>query len=182
MAVNTQEKRAVGVFPRQENVEAALNELKKANFPIDKVSVIGRDSSEVQELTEDPNKYVRDQTAEGMGKGALTGGALGGLGGLLVGLSSLAIPGLGPIFFAGSQAAIVGTLAGSFYGAVGGTIIGAVLGNGVSNEQANIYSDRLSQGNYLFVVDGDLSEIDRAESILRSQGIKDWGVYDTKVD
>lgn len=182
MAVSTQEKRAVGVFSNQQDVEAALNELKKANFPIEKISVIGRDSQEGREITEDPNEYVRNKTTETIGKGALTGGALGGLSGLLLGLSSLVIPGLGPIFFAGSQAAIFGTLAGSFYGAVGGTIIGAVLGNGVSNEQANIYSDRLSQGNYLFVVDGDMSDINQAESILKSQGIKDWGVYNISVD
>lgn len=182
MGVSTQEKRAVGVFQNRENVEAALNELKGANFPIDKISVIGRDSSEGQELMEQPDKYVRDKTAEGIGKGALSGGALGGIGGLLLGLSTLVIPGLGPIFFAGSQAAVFGTLAGSFYGAVSGTIAGALLGNGVSNELANMYSDRLSQGNYLFIVDGDLSEIDRAESILKSQGIEDWGVYNTHVD
>lgn len=182
MAVSTQEKRAVGVFQSRENVEAALNELKNANFPLDRISVIGRDSSEGQELMEHPDQYVRDKTAEGIGKGALTGGALGGIGGLLLGLSTLVIPGLGPIFFAGSQAAVFGTLAGSFYGAVSGTISGALLGNGVSNKLADMYSDRLSQGNFLFLVDGNNEEIDRIEPILKSQGIQDWGVYNTRID
>jgi hypothetical protein len=104
---------------------------------------------------------------------------LGGIGGLLAGLGTLAIPGLGSIAVAGTQAALAGTFAGGFYGAGAGGIMGAVIGNGVSQEQAKAYSDRLSQGDYLLMFDGTDDEIQRAESVLVAQGIQDWGVYKT---
>ena len=182
MAVVDTQKRGIGVFSSREVVEAALNELKNSDFPMDKVSVVGRDSKEGEEIVNNPDEFIRDKTTEGLGKGALTGSAIGGLSGLLVGLSTLVIPGLGHIFFAGSQAALIGTLVGGFYGAVGGTILGGILGNGVSNEEAKIYSDRLSDGNYLLIVDGTQEEIDRAEPILKDQAIRDWGVYNNKPD
>ena len=54
-----------------------------------------------------------------------------------------------------------------------------MIGNGVSQEQAKAYSDRLSNGDYLVIIDGTDDEIHRAESILSVQGIQDWGVYST---
>jgi hypothetical protein len=124
--------------------------------------------------------FVREQTVKGLGSGALAGGALlGGIGALVAGLGALTIPGLGSVVLVGAQAALAGTLAGGFYGAGAGGIIGAVIGNGVSHEQAKAYSDRLSNGDYLVMIDGTDEEIHRAESILGGQGIQDWGVYNS---
>lgn len=173
-----QGKRAIGVFPNRQDTESALNELKNSDFPMDKVSVVARDVSEDDQMAESESKFIREQTLKGIGTGAITGGAiLGGIGALVAGLGTLAIPGLGSIAVAGSQAALAGTFAGGFYGAGGGGIIGAVIGNGVSQEQAKAYSDRLSKGDYLVMIDGTDDEIHRAESILSVQGIQDWGVY-----
>lgn len=91
----------------------------------------------------------------------------------------MAIPGLGSIAVAGAHAALAGTFVGGFYGAGAGGIIGAVIGNGVSQEQAKAYSDRLSEGDYLVMIDGTDDEIHRAESILCDRGIQDWRVYST---
>jgi hypothetical protein len=54
-----------------------------------------------------------------------------------------------------------------------------MIGNGVSQEQAKAYSDRLSKGDYLVMIDGTDDEIHRAESVLVAQGIQDWRVYST---
>ena len=176
----TSNKRAIGVFPNRQDTESALNELKNSDFPMDKVSVVARDVSENDEMAESESQFVREQTLKGIGTGAIAGGALlGGIGGLLAGLGTLAIPGLGSIAVAGTQAALAGTFAGGFYGAGAGGIMGAVIGNGVSQEQAKAYSDRLSQGDYLLMIDGTDDEIQRAESVLVAQGIQDWGVYKT---
>jgi hypothetical protein len=95
-------------------------------------------------MAQSQSEFVREQTLKGLGSGAVAGGALlGGLGGLLAGLGTLAVPGVGSIGVAGAQAALAGTFAGGFYGAGAGGIIGAVIGNGVSHEQAKAYSDRL---------------------------------------
>ena len=176
----TSSKRAIGVFPNHRDAESALKALKNADFPINQVSVVARDVSENDEMAESESEFVREQTLEGIGTGAITGGALlGGIGGILAGLGTLAIPGLGSIAVAGAQAALAGTLAGGFYGAGTGGIIGAVIGNGVSQEQAEAYSDRLSQGDYLVMIDGTDDQIQRAESVFVGQGIQDWGVYRT---
>ncbi len=176
----TSNKRAIGVFLNRQDAESALKALKNADFPMNQVSVVARDVSEKDEMAESESEFVREQTLKGIGTGAIAGGALlGGIGGLLAGLGTLAIPGLGPIAVAGAQAALAGTFAGGFYGAGAGGIIGAVIGNGVSQEQAKVYSDRLSQGDYLVMIDGTDDQIQRAESVLVGQDIQDWGVYRT---
>jgi hypothetical protein len=173
-----QGKRAIGVFPNRQDTESALNELKNSDFPMDKISVVARDVSENDEMAESESEFVREQTLKGVGTGAIAGGAfLGGIGALVAGLGTLAIPGLGSVVLVGAQSALAGTLAGGFYGSAAGGIIGAVIGNGVSQEQAKAYSDRLSNGDYLVMIDGTDDEIHRAESILSVQGIQDWGVY-----
>jgi hypothetical protein len=175
-----QGKRAIGVFPNRQDTESALNELKNSDFPMDKVSVVARDVSKDDEMAESESEFVREQTVKGLGSGALAGGALlGGIGALVAGIGALTIPGLGSVVLVGAQAALAGTLAGGFYGAGAGGIIGAVIGNGVSHEQAKAYSDRLSNGDYLVMIDGTDEEIHRAESILGGQGIQDWGVYNS---
>jgi hypothetical protein len=175
-----QGKRAIGVFPNRQDTESALNELKNSDFPMDKVSVVARDVSEDDEMAGQEREFIRQQTVKGVGNGALAGGAfLGGIGALVAGLGTLAIPGVGSVVLVGAQAALAGTLTGGFYGSVAGGIIGAMIGNGVSQEQAKAYSDRLSNGDYLVIIDGTDDEIHRAESILSVQGIQDWGVYST---
>jgi hypothetical protein len=171
-------KRAIGIFPNRQDTESALNELQNSDFPMEKVSVVAKDVSENDEMAQSQSEFVREQTLKGLGSGAVAGGALlGGLGGLLAGLGTLAVPGVGSIAVAGAQAALAGTFAGGFYGAGAGGIIGAVIGNGVSHEQAKAYSDRLSKGDYLVMIDGTDEEIQRAESVLKAQGIQDWGVF-----
>jgi hypothetical protein len=98
---------------------------------------------------------------------------------VLVGLGSLAIPGVGPIIAAGSVAtALVATVAstGIEAAALGG-LVRAISDLGIPEEQARVYSDRLHQGHYLVIVDGTEDEIGRAESIFSDRGIQDWGVY-----
>jgi hypothetical protein len=63
-----------------------------------------------------------------------------------------------------------GAFAGAFYGIAAGDIIGALIGNGVSREKAKTYSDRVSKGDYLVMVDGADDEIHQAEAVLRNRG------------
>lgn len=43
-------KKAVGIFTKRTDVELALAELKAANYPMDKVSVIARNAEEEDEI------------------------------------------------------------------------------------------------------------------------------------
>lgn len=100
---------------------------------------------------------------------------------MLVGLGSLAIPGIGPIIAAGSVAtALVATVAGTGIeaAAIGGLVRG-LTDLGIPEEQARVYSDHLHQGDYLVIVDGTEDEIGRAQAIFSDRGIQDWSVYNS---
>jgi hypothetical protein len=178
--VVSSERRAFGVFSSRQEAEHALNELKTSGFPMDNVSMIARDAQQGEEIggaeltPRIGNKDVGGAT--GVVGEIATESALGAV---LVGLGSLAIPGVGPIIAAGSVAtALVATVAstGIEAAALGG-LVRAISDLGIPEEQARVYSDRLHQGHYLVIVDGTEDEIGRAESIFTDRGIQDWDVY-----
>ena len=178
-----QEKRAVGVFARREDAERALNELRNSGFSMNQVSVVAKDADRGDLAGADMNAQVGNKADEGATAGAVTGGALGGITGLLVGLGALAIPGIGPVLLAGATATTIPTtLYGGVIGAAAGGLVGALVGLGIPEEQAQIYNSRLSQGDYLVIVDGTDNEISRAEAILSNRGIQNWGIYDAPHD
>jgi hypothetical protein len=182
-------KRAVGTFASHQAAEAALMELRDSGFSMDRVSVIGRDidrhssvaGADASDRLSDAGKRAAHDTEadEGAKKGAVAGGTLGGLTGLLVGLGALAIPGIGPVMLGGAAATALATaLSGGAIGAAAGGLLGGLVGLGIPEDRAKAYSDRVSQGEYLIMVDGSDEEIRRAEMILNRRGIQDWGIYD----
>jgi hypothetical protein len=180
--VAQQFKRAVGTFSSKREAEAALNELKSSGFATDRISVLAKDTDRNEKVAgvgvtdRDEMKDRGDNEAqEGAGIGATAGTVLGGVGGLLVGLEALVIPGAGPFLAAGT---IATTLAGAGIGAAAGAIVGALTGLGIPEEDAKVYDKRVSQGDYLVILEGTEAEIDRAGSILRNRGIQQWNVYD----
>lgn len=175
MTSNLINQRAVGTFPTRQATEQALLELRDAGFPMGKVSVITRDGQREREIAGvDVQNSVGNEAAEGAGAGAVTGTVLGSIGGLLVGLGTLVIPGAGPFLAAGTVAT---TLAGAGIGAAGGALVGALTGLGIPEREAEDYSQRLSQGEYLVIVDGSDDEIRRAEAVLRRRHIQAFGIY-----
>ncbi|PPS40407.1 general stress protein [Chroococcidiopsis sp. TS-821] len=182
----TQLKRAVGTFSSRTEAESALNALRDSGFSMDKVSVLAKDTNRDEQVAgvdvqdrDQVNRRGDNEAQEGAGIGATTGTVLGGAGGLLVGLEALLIPGVGP-FLAGGT--IATTLAGAGIGAAAGSIVGALTGLGIPEEEAQVYSDRVSQGDYLVFVEGTAADIDRAGSVLSSRGINQWAVYDMHAD
>jgi hypothetical protein len=177
---NSQHKRAVGVFSSRREAEYALHELRDSGFSMDKVSVVAKDVDRGGQIAgADVSDHVGNKADEGAATGAVTGGALGGLTGLLVGLGALAIPGIGPIMLAGATATTLATtLAGGAIGAAAGGLVGALIGLGIPEEEARFYNERLSQGDYLVIIDGTDDEIGRAGAILSNRGIQNWGIYD----
>ncbi len=172
-------KHAVGVFSSRQTTEQALNELKASGFPMEKVSIIAKDVDEGE-------KVGSVQTSDRIGNQNVdTSGAVGDAlaastwGGVLVGLSSLALPGLGAVLAAGSVGvALLSSMAGVAVGAVAtNNLVQVLAGLGIPEERARVYSDRLQQGYYLVIVDGTDDEIHRVEEVLKQQGIEYWGVY-----
>lgn len=170
-----QRKRAVGTFPSRQEAEAALNDLRNSGFNMDRVSILAKNADHHDQIAGADVKDRGDNEAqEGAGIGAVAGTVLGGVGGLLVGLEALIIPGVGPFLAAGT---IATTLAGAGIGAAAGSLVGALTGAGIPEEDAQAYSERISQGDYLVIIEGTEDEINRAGSILRNRNIRNWNVY-----
>lgn len=166
------------------DARAAVNDLERLGVPHGDISIIAKD-------------HDGDDTraAEDAGKGATTGAAIGGVGGLLAGLGILAIPGLGPVVAAGW---LVSTAVGAGVGAVAGGAVGGLVGalekEGVSEHDAHVYSEGVRRGGSLVSakVSDDLAP--QAEAALDNQRAVDpvrrgedyrsrgWASFDAEAD
>jgi hypothetical protein len=183
------QQRAVGTFTSYVVAENALRELKGKGFAMNQVSLIGRDIDHHAESTgvhtsttiTDVNNLNTEESKAGATaqKGAAAGSALGGVTGLLVGLGAVAIPGIGPVMLAGAAAtAIASTISGTVIGAAAGSLAGGLTGMGLSTDRAQIYSDQVSEGHYLVLVEGSTADIVTVESVFSNHRIHEWHVYD----
>lgn len=171
-------KRAVGVFKSQNDLEQALDALKKSAYDMDRVSLIARHVEDIEGAKEITEKHG-NEAKEGAGIGATTGTVLGGIGGFLVGVGLLAIPGVGPILAAGVEIpALASTLAGAGIGAAAGGIIGALVGMGIPEERAKVYNERIKAGDYLLMVSGNENDLGRAQTIMREHNVDEFGIFD----
>jgi hypothetical protein len=167
-----QGKRAIGTFGNHQEGESAINTLRMSNFPMNKVSLVAGDASQDDAMPISQKDFIRNRTLNGLGLGALLVGTLGAIvGSLVTAFAAEAVPGTDPAALIGANSALGGAFAGAYYGIAAGGIIGALIGNGVSREKAKAYSDRVSKGDYLVMVDGTDDEIHQAEAVLREQGI-----------
>lgn len=98
---------------------------------------------------------------------------------ILVGLTSLALPGVGVVLAAGSVgAALVASVAGMGAGAVAANNLTHTLKDlGIPQTAAETYSDRLLQGQDLVILEGSEAEIQGSQAVFQDCGIQDWGVY-----
>ncbi len=111
-----------------------------------------------------------NDVAEGAGKGATTGGLIGGGAGLLAGLGMLAIPGLGPVVAAGWLASTaVGALVGAAAGGATGGLLGALKEAGHTDEEANVYSEGVRRGGTLVSVKADEDRAAEIEQVLNGR-------------
>jgi len=141
----------VGVFDGPNHAEQALNGLKNAGFTPEQVSVVAKESAETRQMVD--NTGMGD--GEAAGSGAVAGTVIGGIAGWLLGISALAIPGIGPIVGAG----IIGTtLAGAGIGAATGGLIGALTAEGVDAADAKGYEENVKQGSILLTAHATSSQ------------------------
>jgi uncharacterized membrane protein len=96
---------------------------------------------------------------------------LGGALGWLVGIGSLAIPGVGPFIAAGP---IMAALAGVAIGAAAGGLTGALVGLGIPEYEAKQYEGKIMKGNILISVHTeDGNEVESAKDIFKREGAED---------
>ncbi len=176
-------KRAVGSFSNYRDTELALLELQSAGFPMNKVSVVGENLDRGKVAGANVSKSTDEKVGGGAKAGATAGVVTGGLIGLLGSVGALAIPGVGPVMAGGALATLLAdTAVGGAIGAATGGLVGGLVGLGVPENQAKVYSDRISRGEYLVFVEGTDTEIATAERIFSVRGIQDWSIYDVSAN
>ena len=140
--------------------ERVVHALEATGVPHDDISLVSGDqgrSGTASGTTGD------SATATGTGTGATIGTVLGGGAGLLAGLGSLAIPGVGPIVAAGW---LIATLTGAGVGAAAGGLLGSLTGAGVDETEAQGYAEHVGRGGTLVTVRASEEDAARVEQIL----------------
>ena len=144
-----------------------LTHLRARNFSPDDISILFPDKQTTKEFAHE--KHTK--APEGATAGVATGGILGGALGWLVGIGSLAIPGVGPFIAAGP---IMAALGGVAIGATVGGIAGALIGMGIPEYEAKRYEGRIHAGGILVSVHAEnAEEIAEARKVFEADGAKD---------
>lgn len=152
-------KTVVALFDNFADAQAAVQELVDDAFDRSRISLVAgdREGAYAAGLKQPVNKG--DATATG----AATGAVLGGIGGILVGLGALAIPGIGPVIAAGP---LIAGLVGAGVGATVGGLVGVLVDAGLPEEHAGYYAEGVRRGGTLVSVESADSEVNRVIDIL----------------
>ncbi|MGH9630585.1 MAG: general stress protein [Bryobacteraceae bacterium] len=172
MASATRITTVVGLFDRAEDARDAVRALRDAGVPGEDISLAAKDLVAEDRGAGTTAVADTDLTGGGTKEGAsmgenIAGGAVfGGLGGLLIGIGVLPIPGIGPIVAAGP---IATTLAGAGFGALGGSVVGAIRQAGVPEEEAHFYAESVRRGSSMVVVRASTDIVDSCIGHSRPQ-------------
>jgi len=161
------EKAVFCIANSETQARTIVDQLKAAGFSNNDISVLFPDKSGTKDFAHEQHTKAPEGAATGAGAGGVLGGALG----WLVGIGTLAIPGLGPFIAAGP---IMAALSGAAAGAALGGLSGALIGMGIPEYEAKRYEGKIKEGNVLISVHTeDSTERDRAKDIFTRAGAED---------
>ena len=149
----------VGVFSNADQARSAVEELRQSSFPQDNISMVIRSDGSNQHGEQ--SEVIKD---------AEIGAAAGGIGGALLALAAVAVPGIGPVLAMGP---ILGAVGGAGIGAVTGGLIGALTKVGVPQDRAHMYAESVRRGDAIVTVRSDHTGAERALRIMHEFGALD---------
>jgi hypothetical protein len=156
-----------GIYRTRGEAENGVDTLVENGFRTEDISVLLPENIGTKDFAHEKNTKLPEGVTTGAGAGAAIGGTLG----LLAGIGTLAIPGLGPFIAAGP---IMGALAGIGTGGVVGGLIGALVGMGIPEYEAKRYEGMIKEGGILVSVHCDNSDwVKRAKQLLENTGAND---------
>jgi hypothetical protein len=141
-------KAVICIAKSEEQATRIVDDLKAAGFFNNDVSVLLPDRAGSRDFAHEHHT----KAPEGAATGAVAGGVTAGVLGWLVGIGTLAIPGVGPFIAAGPIMAALGGVAAG--GAVGG-LAGALVGFGIPEYEAKQYEGKIKNGNIMISVHTD---------------------------
>lgn len=164
MAEKVKAKLVTGLFKSKVAAEAAVDALMKRGFTRDDLSVLMSDETRSKHFA----LQSRTHAADGLGIGAVTGGAVGAVLAAIAAVgSTLFLPGLNLVIAGPIAAALAGLGAG---GAAGG-LIGALVGAGIPEYRAKVYEAGIRSGGILVGVEAREDEdVDHLEELLDQLG------------
>lgn len=151
-------KTVIGLFDSRDQAERAVSTLRGRGFH-EEISILAADKGKAGGAARSPGEGS-------LATGASTGGVLGGLAGLAMGVGALAIPGIGPIVAAGP-------IAGLLSGAATGGIAGGLIDWGIPAERGKFYEGKVKEGKILASVRTNEVKVNDAAQILRQNGAHD---------
>ena len=153
---------------------AIVDDLRAVGFSNNDISVLYPDKSGTRDFAHEHNTKAPEGAAAGAGAGGVVGGTLG----LLAGIGTLAIPGVGPFIAAGP---IMAALSGAAVGAAVGGITGTLVGMGIPEYEAKQYEGKIREGKILISVHTeDGQERDRAKDVFKAAHAEDIGITEEK--
>jgi len=155
-------KLVTGIFSTRASAEFASQELVKAGFPPEDISLLLTETTRGREFA------LRKSTKapEGAATGATIGGVLGAVAAGLAAVASITVPGLALV----AAGPVVAALTGLGAGAATGGLTGALIGLGIPEHEARFYNGEIERGGILVgvYVHGDRAKT--AREILDSAG------------
>jgi len=165
-------KTVAALFDKRTEGFGVVQELVDHEFARGDISLMTHDDTPREGST------TTDHGSSGGAQGARIDAALGGVGGLVAGLTSLTMPGIGPVIVAGPLAT---ALRGADGGAAAGGCIDALTEMGIPEQHAHYYAEGVRRGGVLVAVVTTDEMADRAVSILShhnpvdlSKRVEEW--------
>ena len=149
----------VGIFQSRMDAERARLNLHLLGVDNDKIATLSPGTTHRQ-----VQASVRMSDSEAPGMGAALGGTVGGAVGAASGASlaaavtSLFVPGVGPVFIAGVLGAMLFGASGALAGAFVGNALENELASGLPHDDLYVYEDALRKGHSVLLVAADESK------------------------
>lgn len=136
-----------GLFADSKHAGEAAGELKGQGYG--DISVVAKDDHSGKTDTHDVNQ----DTTDGAAAGTTAGAVIGGLATFFAGVAPVVLPGVGIVL--GPLATV---LAGAAAGAAAGSIVGGLVDQGIPENVAKDYEERVKAGEVLVAVANDKDE------------------------
>jgi hypothetical protein len=157
------------MFDNMTQARAAALDLEKAGILHSDISLVANNETEEYAARNTDTGYAPVE-GHAIGHDATVGAEIGGVAGLILGLTGVMIPGLGWIAGAGW---LMGTILGAGTGAIIGGLVGALTHVGVPTEDAGYYTEGVRRGGTLVAVRAEDIDAQRVADILSADGAVD---------
>jgi uncharacterized membrane protein len=175
------EAKIVAVLNSPSKAREAVDRLINAGIPENSISVLYRPPRRAKKVSvrREELEIEEHPPAEETITESTAGAILGGIAGLLAGLTSVIVPEVGIVYIAGALATAV---AGATLGAIGGGLIGALRDLGLTDEEVHGYLASLDAGAAVILIDTTQENFSKTEEVLAQMGVTDIHVirHETK--